>query len=309
MTDQKRSLAFRVGAAQAALRLDQYLPRVLPSVSRGSIRRLIARRLVRVDGRVSGKGLRLKEGARVEVSVAVEDESPVSQPEFKLDYIAHTPAAIVINKPPFCACYPHFPGELDTVANGLLASYPECAEASIRPREGGLVHRLDYGTSGVLVAARSRKAYTRLREHFRAQRVVKQYLAVVHGSVAQSGVVDLRIATDRQDKRRVTTHSDQSNVGQRAYSEYAPIVAGEQYSSVRLTCFTGRRHQVRAHMGAIGHPLVGDVLYGSSTPQLRGALLHASRIEIEGEAFEAPVPEERARWMEEHGLRPPREKS
>lgn len=272
-------------------RLDRFLRALLPGVSSGSLRRLLEQKQVWVEGRPGKKGQRLDGGERVLIAVAASDERPIPQPELELEVLAVSAAVVVVAKPPGMACHPLLPGELDTVANALLARYPECGSASEAPREGGLVHRLDWNTSGVLLAARSRPVYNRLRALFGAGEVHKEYLALVCGELRAACRVDLPLRTQPGDRRRMGI-APEPELGQPAESEIEPLAAlSGQTTLVRVRCHTGRRHQVRVHLASLGHPLLGDTLYGGKELEGEsGALLHAASVSVGGEVFRAPLP-------------------
>jgi 23S rRNA pseudouridine1911/1915/1917 synthase len=161
--------------------------------------------------------------------------------------------------------------ETDTVANFLLAHFPEIAAASPRPLEAGIVHRLDTATSGVLLAARTVQAYRALREQFTEHTVEKQYLALVHGRLQKPGERRsfLRPSGVRGRRLRETTKD-----GLEAHTYFVPVIQFSHHTLIRVTILTGVRHQIRVHLAALGHPIVGDLLYG--TPQETGRLcLHA----------------------------------
>jgi 23S rRNA pseudouridine1911/1915/1917 synthase len=281
-------LILEVAESDHGQRLDRFLRDRLPEVSRGSLRRLIEARKVLVDGQTARKGQQLK--SRQRVFVAAGDERPLPQPDMPLEVLAVTPAIVVIDKAPGCASHPLVPGELDTVANALIARYPECASASEQPREGGLVHRLDWGTSGVLIAARSRNAYAQLRASFLAGQIQKLYWALVHGRLEKKQQIDLPIESMPGDKRRVRV-APRCDQGQPASSTVRPIRQFTQNTLVEVSCHTGRRHQVRVHLAAIGHPLVGDTLYGGNEhTSLVGPFLHARAVELLDRQYEAPLP-------------------
>ncbi|MCB9557431.1 MAG: RluA family pseudouridine synthase [Deltaproteobacteria bacterium] len=295
---------FVVDAQADGSRLDRFLLAEMPDVTRGSIERLCARGRVRVDGKRAAKGMRLRGGQVVAVAAAL-DEQPVAQPELALEVLAERADFIAVNKPAGLPCHPLVPGETDTLANALVARFPECATASVVAREGGLTHRLDTSTSGILLAARSRESYSRIRQWFAEGQVGKRYLALVEGAIDDSGVVDYPIEADPNDRRRVVAVRDRFDRGLGATTNYQPIATHGELSLLEVGCTTGRRHQVRVHLAAIGHPLVADTLYGArAVAQLRGAFLHALSLQIADELLTAPLPPNRAQYLRESGFDP-----
>src|SRR5262249_39330718 len=184
VSEGRRSL--EVPPDAAGMRIDVWLAGAL-ELPRARVKELLERGAVRIGGRPPRKGDRTVAGARVEVTVATEAPRPVPQPELPLEVLYADAALIAVDKPAGLPSHPLQPGERGTVVNALVARYPECAAASADPREGGLVHRLDTLTSGVLLAARTPEAWRATREAFAGRRVDKRYLAVVTGPVADAG--------------------------------------------------------------------------------------------------------------------------
>lgn len=293
-------------------RLDRFLQHCLPKVSRGAIRRLLEGAAVLVNGEPGRKGTRLRRGDAVELRVAAESEHPLPQPELYVEVIAVRPGFVVVSKPPQMASHPLLPGETGTAANAIVGRFPECAAASPRAREGGLVHRLDRCTSGLLVAARTREGYDELRELFRRGAVHKEYWALVDGPVGEEGVVRLPLEPAPGDRRLVRPAGHGAPRALAAETGYAPLAVLGARTLLRVWTRTGRRHQVRAHLAAIGFPLLGDLDYGGPAhPGVEGAFLHARALSFRGERFTAELPAERAAvlralgWVGEAGCQLP----
>lgn len=286
-------LRWIVGPERADQRLDHFLREHLPALGRHALRRLLQadREALRVDGRRPALGLRLRAGQCVELSEAAARPTPAAQPELPLVVIATTERWVVIDKPPGMPTHPLRPLETGTVANALLARFPECAGASAYGREAGLVHRLDSGTSGVLVAARDRATYEALRAHFTRHAVTKGYLALVAGALAQETTITLAIASLPSDRRRVQTVATGGTEGRPARTEVRPLARLGGWTLVQATTCSGARHQIRVHLAALGHPLAGDVLYGGAPlAGLTGPLLHAQSIAWDDVRYEALLP-------------------
>jgi 23S rRNA pseudouridine1911/1915/1917 synthase len=213
----------------------------------------------------------------------------------------HDADVVVVDKPAGLPCHPLDPGEVDAVVHRLLGRFPEIATASPEPREGGLVHRLDTDTSGCLAVARHRAAWQALRDGFDA--ADKTYLAVVAGDAgALDGVVITDgIAHDRADRRRMVVDA----AGQPCATAVAVVGVGQGHdgvvSLVRLGLRGGRRHQLRVHLAARGHPLVGDDLYGG--PDAARVMLHAWRLTLPGRAMvTAPLPDDIRAVLDDAGI-------
>lgn len=282
-----------VSAADADQRLDVFLRRVVPTLGRHALLRLLQTDpgALRVDGRRPAKGLRLRAGQCVELSAAAAQATPLAQPELPLKVIALTDRWLVVDKPAGMPTHPLRPGETGTVANALLARFPECGCASPQPREAGLVHRLDLGTSGVLVAARDAATYASLRACFSRHAVTKRYLALVTAPLAQATVITFDLEPFPGDRRRMRAVATDSPGALPARTSVRPLVALGAWTLVEATTCSGARHQIRAHLAALGHPLAGDVLYGGATlPGLAGPLLHAESIAWDEVQYRAPLP-------------------
>jgi len=288
-----------VDPAEDGLRLDQFVLRRLGGISRGSVRRLLERRQILVQGRFQPKGTRLRAGQQVLVASVAHSERPLPQPELELDVLAVQDDLVAINKAEGMPCHPLVPGETDTVANALAALFPECVEASAEPREGGLVHRLDWSTSGVLLAARSRAAYGRLRGAFSGGHVIKHYLALVEGTLDAAGRVESGLRTVPGDRTRMEVTRATAG-GRTAETRFSPLERLGERTLVHVVCTTGHRHQVRVHLAHVGHPLAGDERYGGLALEGDvGALLHAARVVLtgEGSVFDAPLPAHRRQLL------------
>jgi 23S rRNA pseudouridine1911/1915/1917 synthase len=210
-------------------------------------------------------------------------DAPAPQPDLPIR-IVHADAHIVVaDKPAGMPSHPLKPGETGTAANALVGRFPELARVGPAAREGGLVHRLDADTSGLLLAARTDSAHAALRAQFAARSVEKGYLALVSGELHAGGEVDLPLAHDPADARRVRAASDPewaaAHSARPATTRFSPIERRGGFTLIEVEIPTGVLHQIRAHLAFIGHPLAGDALYGG--PELTGLsrhFLHASRL-------------------------------
>jgi 23S rRNA pseudouridine1911/1915/1917 synthase len=233
---------------------------------------------IRVNGRRVKKGDRVATGDAIEIadgSAALADLTPVAwNAPFEVLFVDDR--LVAGNKPATWASHPLRARETGTYANALVARFPACASAGKDPREAGLVHRLDAGTSGIIVAARSRAAWEEIRAGFSS--VTKTYLALVAGAVAGGG----QIVEPIGDQPAATRYVVERAIGDRTL--------------LRCTLSAGRMHQVRVHLAGIGHPIVGDATYGGPPePRIDGHFLHALRVELpELVGIEAPLPADRA---------------
>lgn len=265
-----------VDAALAGERFDRALARLLGSSVQGA-RRLITAGDATLDGKRAAPGVALREGQRVRSAPAptADDHAPVPQPELPLVVVGETPELLVVDKPAGQPCHPLRPGERGTLANAIVARYPETITAAQYPRDGGLVNRIDNDTSGLVLVARSRTAWIALHDESRQAHMRKGYLALVEGALdaAEWRLLDLgvRHAGDRM----------RAEGGQVAMTRYRTLAVGTGATLVEVELRVGRRHQIRVHLAHLGHPLVGDALYGATTTGTRpGHILHAWRLQL-----------------------------
>ena len=283
MTQPRRAVC--VGPDMPA-RLDALVRRLLPDLSRRLIRTLLAEGAITVNGRIAVKGARIAAGDVVEVP-ALEGLAP--EPDHALTILYEDADMVAVDKPGGVPGHALDPRQRGTIAGALLARYPELARVG-DPLSAGLVHRLDTGTSGVLVAARSNVTHQALREAFRRRAVTKHYLAIVDGAPMSDCVVDTPLAHDPGDRRRMRA----AHPGDRAWparTEIGRVVLHGPLALVELTLRTGVTHQARAHLALAGCPIVGDEVYGGSVrlPAGRHAL-HALRLEVPDRALELEAP-------------------
>lgn len=276
----------RVPAALDGARVDRAMAELF-ELPVATARRLLEAGRVRVDGRQRKKGDAVKAGQALALEGGGRWLAPVADARVKLLRIEAD--LIVLDKPAGMPCHPLVPGEGGTVVDALAALHPEIEAASPEaPREAGLVHRLDTGTSGCLVVARSPSSWRVLRDAFASDRVEKLYLALVEGSVGAASVVEEPIGHDTSDARRMRIDPR----GRAARSEVRPLQCGPRATLVEVLMHGGRRHQLRVHLAHLGHPIVGDVLYGATpAADAPAPLLHCRTLVLPGHApTTAPLP-------------------
>ncbi len=291
--EERRELP--VAAEGAGRRLDLFVGEAL-SLSRAQLRKLFDEERVRVDGRKAKKGQLVSAGQTVQVTLpAAEAPGVTPQPDAPLVVLAQDAALVAVDKPAGSPSHPLRAGELGTVANALVARFPECAQASEDPREGGLCHRLDVETSGVLLAAKSREAWSAVRDAFTRREVDKRYWTLVTGPLADEGEIDLPLRHHPRHPDRVEPDVGGEGGGREALSRFRVLARAGDYSLVEVQILTGVLHQVRAHLAAIGAPVVGDALYGGrADPALHRFFLHARALALPhpltGQPFSAQSP-------------------
>jgi 23S rRNA pseudouridine1911/1915/1917 synthase len=301
-------------------RLDVVVAGRLPAVSRVDVQAAIKAQAVTVDHRVVRPSYRVAAGDRIRVEpgwlvpaassrdalgLLPEAEDAAGDPDLKVLYLDD--AVIVIDKAPGQVVHPAVGHPSGTLVSAVLARFPDVrgVEPGDRP---GLVHRLDRDTSGVIVVARTASAAAELRRQFKARSVAKTYLAVVKGSMRPpEGVIDAPIARHPRQRQRMAAVPG----GRDARTRYRVMAESPGYSLVEAHPETGRTHQIRVHFAAVGHPVAGDRVYGRRDAAFARTALHAWRLAFDHPetrrrvAFEAPLPDELRRALDEVGLRWP----
>ena len=266
-------------------RLDHYLARLDLGLTRSRLRQLIAEGNVLVNGVAVKPAHRVRPGDRVAVSVPPPRPSGVVAQDIPIAVVYQDTELVVIDKPPGLPVHPG-PGHPDhTLVNGLLALCPDIQGigGEIRP---GIVHRLDKDTSGLMVAAKTERAHHNLSQQIKDRAVEKGYLALTHGVPSpDSGVIDAPIGRDprRRTRMAVTAGGRESRTG------YRLLERAGRYSLLELQLHTGRTHQARVHLAWLGHPLLGDAVYGKRSPLLPRHFLHASRLAFAHPATGEPL--------------------
>lgn len=280
MIDQDdHAMRFSVREADVG-RIDKVLAARFPGVGRRAISELFRRGAVRLNGRRARKGAYAEAGAEIELAEVPRDARsvvPEAMADIDLHVLYQDDALVALNKPGAMASHPLRPDERDTLANALLARFPECAHAGADAREAGLAHRLDPGTSGVIIAARNRDAWQSLRRAFGSGQAVKLYWALVAGTGALADRCDLPLIN--RGKRAVVAR-DGDDAALAAWTRWRPVARHTGYTLMGCITRTGRRHQVRVHLAEFGLPIVGDKLYGGPPAPLGGHFLHARSVTL-----------------------------
>jgi len=276
-------------------RLDVFVARRLPELSRSHAHRLIIEGFVTVDGRQLKPAEHLSAGARVAVIIPPPEQPPVLQTErIPVTILFQDFDLIVVDKPAGLTVHPAPGHPSGTLVNALLAITPDLKGISgtLRP---GIVHRLDKDTSGLMVVAKNDRAMRALQRQLKDREVHKTYLALVQGVPKPAeGVVEAPIGRHPKNRKKMAVVPN----GREAVTRYRvkEAIAGGEYALLEVEPVTGRTHQIRVHMAALGHPIVGDAVYGKRSAVLNRQFLHAWKLafamplggrEVE---FESPLP-------------------
>jgi 23S rRNA pseudouridine1911/1915/1917 synthase len=292
---------FSVQADKVGVRLDRYITSVLTSVSRTTAHQLIVDGSVLVNGRPAKPGYALRHGDEIQVSSLTQQTKVSKVPPrlLPLDVLYEDKDLLVVNKAAGVVVHPA-PGHYDdTLVNALLARYPDIQREGIEQRPG-IIHRLDKDTSGLIIIARNAPAQAALVGQMRRREIVKRYLALVEGVVAlDQGSIDAPIGRNPRHRQQMTVTA----VGSReARTHFRVLERFQRHTLLLLELETGRTHQIRVHLKAIGHPIVGDPVYGSGSvvrgSNLKRQFLHAYQLRFTHPTtgavldLEAPLPDE-----------------
>jgi 23S rRNA pseudouridine1911/1915/1917 synthase len=302
--------AFTVTPALHGQRLDKLLAQLIPEFSRNYLRQLIESGAVQLQGSLVTKPAQaVRAGQAGAIELRATPQSQAFRPEpMPIETVYRDAHLMVIDKPAGLVVHPapgHWSG---TLLNGLLAAD---AQAAALPR-AGIVHRLDRDTSGLMVVARTRSAMDALVARIAARQVTRQYVALAHrawqGALVRQ--VDAPIGRDPRQRLRMAVVDLQRHPGKPARTHIELIEGNEDVCLVRCTLETGRTHQIRVHMASIGHPLIGDTLYGGNSGPggLARQALHAYRLAfvhpVSGEPlqFHCALPADLRRVIQAQGL-------
>jgi 23S rRNA pseudouridine1911/1915/1917 synthase len=295
-----------VDEAGAGERLDRWLTRAMPELSRARLQAVIVAGGVLVDGRVARPSLRLRAGQSIAVRLPAPQAAVPIAEDIPIAVVHEDRHLLVVDKPAGLVVHPGAGRATGTLVNALLHRVRDLSGIGgvLRP---GIVHRLDRGTSGLLVVAKDDASHLALSRQFSGRTVEKEYLAVVLGVPrAKEGTIDVPIGRDPVHRQRMSVRAPR---GRTARSTYRLVEAFDDAALLRVRIATGRTHQIRVHLAALGHPVAGDPTYGgkrrpaSGQPETRVALealtrpaLHAARLAFTHPAtgerltFESPLP-------------------
>jgi len=278
------SLIVEPGAA--GRRLDLWLAAKLPGVSRTRLKALVAGGHVSVDGRAVKASTRLKAGQRVVVDVPPPPPETLIAERLPLNVIYEDADVLVLDKPARLVVHPGAGQRTGTLAHALLAHAPSTAGVG-GPRRPGIVHRLDKGTSGLLVVAKSPRAYAGLTAELVARQVTRRYLALVHGEVRQAeGTIDAPMGRHPRHRTRMAVLPP--GKGKRAVTRFRVLERLKGFTYLEAQLETGRTHQIRVHLASLGHPVMGDATYRlRSTPRITDPALAALVDGLDGVALHA----------------------
>ena len=247
-------------------RLDAFLARSVPDLSRSAAQKLIEEGNVRRNGTPGKKNDKLSPGDRIELTISEPEPTEIKPKEMPLDIVYEDDDVLVINKPKGLVVHPAAGHQDDTLVSGLLyalGDHLSRVNGDLRP---GIVHRIDKDTSGLLAVAKNDLAHTVLASQLKDHTMARTYEAIVCGSFREdSGTVNTPIGRHPSDRKKMCVTDRNSK---EAVTHWEVVARYRGYTHIRCHLETGRTHQIRVHMAYIGHPILGDTVYGHKKPEL-----------------------------------------
>ena len=294
---------FVVTKEQVGSRIDTLVSESITSISRTRATELTRNGLVLVNGAIKKAKYKPQVGDEIEVNVPEITTVDIISEDLNIDIVYEDSSIAIVNKPSGMVVHPSIGHSSGTLVNGLMYKVKDLSgiNGKLRP---GIVHRIDKDTSGLLIVAKNDKAHESIVDKFKEKVVKREYIALVHGVVFHNlGKIDAPIGRDPKDRIRYEVISG----GKDSITHFEVLQRFTKYSLVLCQLETGRTHQIRVHMRYIGHPIVGDPLYGSRKKQSTafGQFLHAKSVGFNhpetGEylEFEAELPKEFTTFLDE----------
>ena len=276
------------------IRLDQMISCVIETYSRSNARELIKKGLVKVDGKIGKPSTRVAVGQQIIANIPEYQKTSLQPQKIELTVIYEDESLIVIDKPAGLSVHPG-PGHPDgTLINAVMALCPDITGVGEENRPG-IVHRLDMDTSGVIVVAKNDRSHRSLSDQFKNRTVTKKYVALVEGNMYQKkAIIDGPIGRDPHARKKMAIVEN----GRDAKTEYAVNERFAQFDCLDVKPKTGRTHQIRVHLCSLGHPVAGDILYGTKVSGLDRQFLHAASISLSHPIdnilmeFKSPLPQD-----------------
>ena len=284
--------------ADSGLRIDKYLSSVNEQLSRSYIQKLLKSGLVLVDGKPVKASYQVDEGDVISLDIPEAVEPEIEPEDMDLDILYEDQDVILVNKPKGMVVHPAAGHYSHTLVTGLMHHCKDQLSGINGVMRPGIVHRIDMDTTGVIIACKNDMAHNSIAAQLKEHSITRRYQAIVHGVLKDdAGTVEGPIGRHPTDRKKMSINY---NNGKSAVTHYKVLKRFRQYTHVECRLETGRTHQIRVHMASIGHPLLGDLVYGPGKcpiPGLQGQTLHAGVLGFihprtgEYMEFTAPLPE------------------
>jgi len=284
-------------------RVDIYLSKKYPQLSRSYIQKLVQEHRVTINGQSVKTSYLLKTGDAVEIEIVIPRKDPILPEEIPLKWLFEDEHILVIEKPSGMVVHPGAGIPKHTLVNALLFHYPALRGVGDEERPG-IVHRLDKETSGVMVVAKTQVAYEELQRQFKAREVEKVYLGLVWGRMPEkTGQITWAIGRHEKHRQRISIKTKKPKA---AETHFTVRQEWSEFSLLEIRPLTGRTHQIRVHFSASGHPVVGDTRYGRKKTKLHTSrlFLHALQLAFkhpgskERMEFTSPLPQDLSEYLE-----------
>lgn len=278
-------------------RIDKYLSEQLEDMTRSHIQKLIKENMVRVNGMIVKSNFKLSASDQIEVEIPELKEPDILPENIPLDILYEDQDILVVNKPKGMVVHPapgHYTG---TLVNAIMYHCKDNLSGINGVMRPGIVHRIDMDTTGSLLICKNDRAHQALAEQLKEHSITRKYHAIVHGRLKEDeGTIDKPIGRHPIDRKKMSVHCTN---GREAVTHYRVLKRFQQFTYIECQLETGRTHQIRVHMSSIGHPILGDQVYGpAKCPyKLQGQTLHAKVLGIthpttgEYMEFDAPLPD------------------
>jgi 23S rRNA pseudouridine1911/1915/1917 synthase len=302
-------MKLQAGPDDRGLRLDVFLAQRLENLTRSQIQLLNRSGAIRIEGQTDKSGYRIRGGETIEVDLRALTPSPIKAEQIPLQIYFEDRDIAVIEKPAGLVVHPGSGTTGATLVHGLLFHFQHLSDAGGETRPG-IVHRLDKKTSGLLLVAKNNVAHARLSKDFQDRKVQKTYIALVHGRLGrQTGTIELSVGRHSTVRTKMMANAVR---GRAAFTEYRVMEEFRGFSLLEIKIKTGRTHQIRVHLSAIGHPVAGDDVYGERSykefinrfGRFDRYFLHAGSLRLNhpmtGELmeFHSPLPSELQKLLE-----------
>ena len=257
-------------------RADIFIKSKFPQFSRSQIQKLISSKNITINNSSIKSSTEIKYNDKITIKIPKIDKTPLIASEIKIEIIYQNSELLIVNKPHGIVVHPSKGHSNDTVINALLGMDIKF-EANLGQTKPFLVHRLDKDTSGLLLVAKNEKMYSYLTEIQKKRKIKKHYLAVIKGVPDKKyATIDASISRNKSHRKKMSVNSK----GRKSLTTYKVIKSNDSMSLIELELHTGRTHQIRVHMQALGHPIIGDTLYGKKSKLIDRQLLHAYKLEF-----------------------------
>lgn len=267
---------FTVNQPEEGIRLDKYLSGQLSDYSRSYIQKLIDEGFIIVNGQNPKSNYKLREGDSITVSLPEPVALDIPAQDIPLNILYEDEDILIINKPKGMVVHPAAGHRTDTLVNAVMFYCRDKLSTINGVLRPGIVHRIDRDTSGVLVVCKNDQAHRNIAEQLKVHSITRKYRAIVHGIIKEEeGTIHTLIGRHPQDRKKMSVHPGR---GKDAVTHYKVLEQLKGYTYIECTLETGRTHQIRVHMASIGHPILGDMIYGPKKcpiKGLEGQTLHA----------------------------------